>query len=148
MFKEITGVLYDDPPISDEDKKLIENLDGKSKQIWDSLVSHSNRHFMMLIDDEWPAKLISENNVLYNWLNDWNNNHIHRFRDKLHTLPFSDNEFIYIFWMREIGIQTTWKTFCNNWINFLYEDEGFILVSQYSPNSLILSNGKSWYGLR
>ncbi|GAB3535473.1 hypothetical protein GCM10027342_53180 [Photobacterium alginatilyticum] len=66
----------------------------------------------------------------------------------LSTLGIPNESVLYVFWKQEIGIGTTWNVFCQNWANFLYEDEGVILVIPGSDISVILSNGSAWYGTR
>jgi hypothetical protein len=55
---------------------------------------------------------------------------------------------LYIFWMRETGVATNWGVFCRNWSNFLYEDEGCILILPSHKAAFVLSNGLSWSGDR
>jgi len=50
--------------------------------------------------------------------------------------------------MRETAAEASWASFTANWINFLYEDEGCIVVPHDSQISVILSNGHSWVGNR
>ena len=148
-FREIEGVFYDDPNISKTDKKHIRVLEEEScVSLWKSLVSNESRHFMLLNDTEWPSLIVNKNDVFYHWLDDWNINKSENFKQELLKLPISKNEIIYYFWMQEIGIKTTWSVFCDNWINFLYEDEGCVLVCLENKTSLIFSNGRSWYGTK
>jgi len=93
------------------------------------------------------AVLISKKeNVLYRWLDDWNNDIIEEFKNIILSLGVPIDSEVYFFWMKEIGVKTKWQIFARNWINFLYEDEGCILVVPESERSLILSNGRAWFG--
>jgi hypothetical protein len=50
--------------------------------------------------------------------------------------------------MREIAIETTWSIFLKHWINFLFEDEGVIVVNNENDNIVVLSNGALFIGKR
>ena len=148
-FHEIPGCLHDDPAISDCDKTAINVLDeSESASRWDRLTSPINRHFMRLNDSEWPAKLVHDSPPLYQWLDDWNDNAATDFCSKLRTLDIELRETITVFWMRETAAEASWAAFTSNWINFLYEDEGCIVVPDSSRTSVVLSNGYSWIGGR
>ena len=148
-FSEILGCFHDDPPISDADKHAINVLDeSEASHHWDRLVSARNRHFMLLDQAEWPVQLVHNASVFYKWLDDWNNDVADAFCDALRTLDIDLAQTVTIFWMREHAISSSWGAFTRNWINFLYEDEGCIVVPSVSLTSIVLSNGNSWVGTR
>ena len=148
-FQEIPGCLHDDPPLTELAKSLISALnETESNHHWDRLVSLNKRHFMLLEDSDWPSQLVATSSVFYSWLDDWNNDSPDQFSSRLRTLDLAADVPVFIFWMRETGARTNWGTFTDNWINFLYEDEGCIVVTEESTTSLVLSNGHCWVGNR
>lgn len=148
VIKEIPGCFHNDPVIKKEDLAAISVLNEEhSKREWARYISGINRHLMLLDDDEWPAKVLSQK-VWYSWLKNWTSDQLTPFKEKLQSLEIPPESEVYVFWMREISIKTKWVVFCNNWINFLYEDEGCILVIKESKKTIILSNGNSWFGAR
>ena len=148
-FTEIPGCFHNDPPLTDADKLAINVLDEfDASNRWDQLVSSSNRHFMLLHPTEWPAQLVRDAPVFYTWMDDWNNDAIDVFCDALRTLDINLDQNVTVFWMREFAVESTWDAFTRNWINFLYEDEGCIVVPSVSRTSIVLSNGNSWVGPR
>ncbi len=148
MSIEIPGVFHNDPAMSSIDLERINILDEKSSSdIWNKYVSAKNRHFMLLDDDEWPSK-ITNNEIWHNWSNEWNNDDKQPYKLALESLKIPTQSKLYVLWMKEIGIETNWEVFCNNWLNFLYEDEGCILVIPNVNTSVIMSNGLAWYGGR
>jgi hypothetical protein len=148
-FTEIPGCFHNDPPIADADRLAINVLDESDASTrWDQLVSPSNRHFMLLDQTEWPAQLVRDASVFYNWMDDWNNDASVTFCDALRTLDINLDQTITVFWMREHAVESSWDAFTRNWINFLYEDEGCIVVPSLSQTCVILSNGRSWVGQR
>ncbi|MEO9591706.1 DUF2947 family protein [Rhodopirellula bahusiensis] len=148
-FTEIPGCFHNDPPIADADQLAINVLDeSDASNRWDQLVSASNRHFMFLDETEWPAILVRDASVFYTWMDDWNNDNADAFCNALRTLDIDLTQSVTVFWMREHAIESSWDAFTRNWINFLYEDEGCIVVPSVSYTSLVLSNGNSWVGTR
>ncbi len=146
---EIEGAFHNDPEILISDLNQIKIFTEQYSEVqWQKYVSSKNRHFMLLGNDEWPASIVHDKNYLYNWQNDWNDNHFESFKEKLIELEIPDSTIILFFWMKEHCIETTWKIFVNNWINFLYEDEGCILVNLLNKKTIIFSNGNSWAGIR
>ncbi|MHC4690977.1 MAG: DUF2947 family protein [Planctomycetota bacterium] len=145
--KEIAGVFYNDPKINDDDLEGIFLLEEhECSTLWEQYVSTNNRHFMKLDKGEWPTLIAVTENVLYNCFEDWNNNNIDDFKEILLSLGIPLESPVLFFWMKEVGAKTTWQIFARNWINFLYEDEGCIVVLPEHDCSLILSNGRSWFG--
>ena len=146
-IKEIPGVFYDDPIITNDDWESIYFFDeNECSDLWEKYISEKNRHFMKLDSDEWPSLLVKKESILYRWLDDWNNDNIEEFKNVILNLGVPIDSEVYFFWMKEIGVKTKWQIFARNWINFLYEDEGCILVVPESKCSLVLSNGRAWFG--
>ncbi len=136
--------LHEDPPISEAEANQIKILsESESSDLWVKYISKYNRHYMLLGYDEFPSG--SGDTFLYYWKDDWHYRKSQKFKSKLKNLPFEKNETIIFFWMKESAIETQWSVFYNNWINFLYEDEGCILICETNPNTIILSNGLSWF---
>ncbi|QDV18439.1 hypothetical protein Pan153_30970 [Gimesia panareensis] len=147
-IKEIPGFFYNDPKISSGDLEGIYKVEeNECISLWEKYVSSSKRHFMLLENNEWPSLLVNKECCLYNWQQDWNNNNIKDFKEILLGLEVPIDSTVYFFWMKEIGAKTTWQIFARNWINFLYESEGCIVVVPEHNCSLILSNGWSWFGV-
>lgn len=149
MEKEVTGCFYNDPIIDPKELVKISVLNEKEcADKWTKYVSDDNRHLMLMKKDEWPSQLLKEENFLYKWINDRNEDHYTEFQALLKSIGIPVENYLYLFWMKEVGIKTKWGVFINNWSNFLYEDEGCILVLPEFENALVLSNGNAWYGPR
>ncbi|CAH0525758.1 DUF2947 family protein [Vibrio hippocampi] len=149
MKNEIAGVFYDDPKMSSKDLDQIDILSEKDcVEKWSAYISKVSRHYMRMRDDEWPVKIVSGKNCFYHWLESWNSDNFLEFSNRLQDIGIPDNSTLIVFWMREIGLKTSWGVFRRNWGNFLYEDEGCILVLPERDESLVLSNGVAWLGKR
>jgi hypothetical protein len=147
--KEIEGVFYNDPEMSVSDLNKINILsENAASEKWEEYVSVLNRHFKEMEEGEWPSQIRAGKIAWYRWVEDWNENNFYTFTSHLLGLNVPTNCTLYVFWMKEIGIKTEWGVFCNNWANFLYEDEGCILVLPEHKLALVLTNGLAWLGER
>ena len=115
-------------PVNEQDIKLIKPLTKQySIFLWSKYISQKNRHLMLLEKNEWPNLLKIQE---YNWAEDWNERNYNGLSEYLiNKASFIDDDLIYFFWMKETGVETTWAIFLKYWINFLFEDEGPILIS-------------------
>ena len=65
------------------------------------------------------------------WHNDWNSNNYDRISKILKShVTWSDDMTVYFCWSREDIFETTWGIFNKYWINFLFDDEGPILIAK------------------
>ena len=149
MSKEIPGVFHDDPKLSSEDLEDIYILSEREcAEKWSEYVSADSRHFMQMRDSEWPTKIVSGNDCWYHWVEDWNDDCFSELSTRLRNIGIPDESALFVFWMKEIGLKTNWGVFRMNYGNFLYEDEGCILVLTGHEESLVFSNGSTWLGKR
>jgi hypothetical protein len=92
---------------------------------------------MLLKEEEWRL-LFQHRNILYNFIDDWNNNCYAHLSDVLReALAFADDAAVFFFWGRDCGVETTWAVFLKYWINFLFDDEGSILINPDSHRTVI-----------
>jgi hypothetical protein len=64
-------------------------------------------------------------------------------------LPWPPAAPAYFFWSEEHAIQTPWHVFLDHWINFLFEDEGSILLSPQYPQAVVFGpDGYLYAGTR
>lgn len=104
--------------------------------LWNHYISKSGRHSNLLkLDDEWPVELL-KNKPIYYFNTDWNENKYYTLLRGLlkECLHFNGKDSIYLFWSPEDGIETTWEIFLGYWINFLFNDEGPILINPSSKH--------------
>lgn len=145
----IEGCFYNDPVIPDIDLSKIKAMPGdEAGQKWEKYVSKKNRHFMLLGDDEWPSLIVDQNEPLYTWQEDWNDDKPQQLQSLFDTMGMSNDDEVIIFWMKEIAATMPWYVFYENWINFLYEDEGVILINTENNSAIIMSNGLIWFSSR
>lgn len=122
--------------VPSEDIKNIKPLSvGYSGLLWGQYISNRNCHFMLLNDDDKLEQLEKED---YNWLDDWNNGTYENFKNYLSiNLPYNQYDTIIVFWSKESSVETNWNTFIEHWANFLFDDEGVILIDTTNENVLV-----------
>ena len=122
--------------VSSEDIKNIKPLSvGYSGLLWQQYISNSNRHFMLLNSDDKLTLLEKQN---YNWLDDWNNGTYDNFKNYLsRNLPYNQGDTIIVFWSKESAVETNWSIFIKHWANFLFEDEGVVLINTTNEKVLV-----------
>lgn len=97
---------------------------------------------MLLGKTHWAVK---NKNLLYLWQNDWNKNNYMSFSKIMdNKIDYAESDEIILFWMKERAVEIKWSVFKKYWINFLFEDEGVIIINEKSNYSIVLSNGYSW----
>jgi hypothetical protein len=149
VSKEVPGAFIDDPKMSSDDlDKVYVFSEVESSQKWVEFVSTLNRHFMLMHNGEWPSRVITDGNFLYRWIDDWNRDDFNGFSSRLQSIGIPEDSTLYVFWMKELGLKTVWSVFRRNWGNFLYEDEGCILVFPEQKSAFVFSNGSAWLGER
>jgi hypothetical protein len=132
------GLIYFLDELIQEDKSVIEGIKPLTIEyscfLWNRYVSKTNRHLMLLNNNEWPRHLERQN---YNWNKDWNKGCSHALSNYLsQNVQYSKEDIIYFFWMREHSVETNWNLFLRHWIYFLYEDEGPIILNPTSDISV------------
>src|SRR3989339_507185 len=112
--------------------------------LWEEKISSNKkeRHLMLLNKNHFK----NYNRIkLYNWFEDWNNNAFVHFQAILkNNVNYKLDDIIYLFWMKEISMKLTWSLFIKYWPDFLYDDEGVIIINNNSKDILLFSNGESW----
>jgi hypothetical protein len=138
---------FTDPEIKvlEDDLVFIKPLtEDYSKELWTKYISKkkNERHFMILQKGHWCT---FKNTLLYLWNEDWkNNDYINFSKILVNNIDYCNNDDIILFWMKERAVEIKWSIFIKYWINFLFEDEGVIIINEKNIKSIIMSNGNSW----
>lgn len=149
-MEEIEGIFYDDPQIPENRRDTISVLSrADAAKRWDKYVTPKNRHFMLMVDSDWPAKIVSSSEPFVYWTDFWNSNLSSSLGEPLKSeFGVPSSERVLVFWMREHCVETVWSTFCDHWINFLYEDEGVMILFPRIAQAFVFANGRAWNGER
>ncbi len=117
-------------PIPENDLVQIKPLSElSSTDFWQQNISTNNSHPMRLGNSDWFANLRLAS--LCQWQDDWNKNDFARITKLLRNkVNWENNTIVHMCWHRSTVIETNWQTFTRYWINFLFEDEGPILIAK------------------
>lgn len=139
-FNDFEGRWYfedKDAFVSANDKNEIKPLASKySSKLWEQCISVYNNHFMLIDSKEkFTASLEKQS---YNWKADWNNGTYETFANYLISLiSYNENDTIITFWNKELAVETRWRIFIRNWISFLFDDEGLVVINPRNEEVLV-----------
>lgn len=121
---------HKDLPLADAVKSTIKPYtEAVSNQLWNQYISQSSGHPSQFGSADWPNKTAT-------WLEkaDWQqaweaeNNDLPELL--LQHIDWDDNTNILFFYDSDRVIETSWKTFKLSWKNFLFFDDGPILLGK------------------
>jgi Protein of unknown function (DUF2947) len=133
---------FDDPPMSAEDRAGIRRLTSdEANAFWNAFVSPVGDHLKLLPDESWPRLLVTWKFLRYEWEADWNANRLELMRSLLRDLR-DDAGVVYVCESRNWCVETTNGVLARNWINFLYDDEGVLVLSKVDARRCVFSHGR------
>lgn len=140
---------HKDLPLSDETKLAIKPYtEAVSNQLWNQYISQQSGHSSQFGHGDWPNR----NGV---WLDkgDWQ----HAWDEEANDLPeliqqhldWDDNTNVLFFYDSDRVIETSWKEFKLSWKNFLFFDDGPILLGKKRKQAVqFLQDGSFTIGNR
>jgi hypothetical protein len=142
-MKEFGGNWFfymDDMKVPDKDIKSIKPLsDEFSSLLWNKNINNHKRHFALFSNYEKMA--LSLKKIDYNWQDDWNNNYNENFSNYLReNISYNPYDTIIVFWSKECAVETNWEIFLKYWSNFLFDDEGVILINTADERILLFTS--------
>jgi hypothetical protein len=117
-------------PISDSDKKKIKPMiSTRAKVLWDGAISKQVDHPDFFKKGDWPENAASwlDNGK---WENIWDSEACLLPEIILAHLKWDNNTVVYYCSSRDNVIETTWAVFQRCWKNFLFMDDGAILIGK------------------
>lgn len=110
-----------------------------SSKIWNNHIHNEVSHFSLL--NSYEKKALQLVKKEYNWQKDWNNSTYNNFSEYLNNnVMFIAEEKIIVFWSKVCSAETDWATFLKHWPNFLFEDEGVILLNTMNGHILLFTS--------
>jgi len=130
----------EDMEIPEEDIKNIKPLSKDySTFIWNMNINNRKHHFALLSKDEKLSLSLTE--MDYHWQQDWNNGTYENLSNYLsENIICKPSDKVIVFWQKEHSVETSWDIFLRHWANFLFDDEGVILVSRTYENILLFTS--------
>ncbi|MFT5815698.1 MAG: hypothetical protein ACI9VT_003472 [Psychroserpens sp.] len=117
-------------PISDSDKTKIKPMaSDRAKVLWDGVISKQVDHPDFFKKGDWPENIASwQDNG--KWESTWDSEEILLPEMILTHLQWDNNTVVYYCNARDNVIETTWAVFQRCWKNFLFMDDGAILLGK------------------
>lgn len=130
----------EDMKIPDKDINSIKPLSKEySSLIWNQNISSLKHHFALLREEE--KQLLQLEKVDYDWQEDWNNDQYDNLKEYLcKNISYSTSDKIIVFWQKQSSVETSWGIFLKHWPNFLFEDEGVVLINKANDNILLFTS--------
>lgn len=117
-------------PISDNDKLKIKPMSkARANTLWDTSISKKADHPDFFNNNDWPN---NQSVWLDNgkWEGIWDSDEPELPEAILSNIPWDNNTVIYYCSNRNNVIETTWLIFKRCWKNFLFMDDGSILIAK------------------
>jgi len=140
---------HKDLPVSADDQANIKPMTPeRSLQLWQSQVSTQSSDHSFFQKDDWAG-----NNKSWletdDWQSAWDSNSNDLPELMQQHFDWEDNTTVYICYDSENVIETSWAVFCRCWKNFLFLDDGTLLIGRKRKQvAQFFDNGQMRIGLR
>ena len=136
-------------PITDKDLLKIKPMaPERSAVLWDTFVSKQVDHPDFFKKGDWP---FDPNNwqATENWEKQWDKDEEDLPIEILEHIQWDNNTVVYYCISRALVIETTWQVFKHCWKNFLFMDDGTILIGKKRNEALqFMTNGNVKVGCK
>lgn len=140
---------HKDVPVSPEDLPLIKPMtESRSAQLWKSQISEKSLDHSFFQKDDWAGNSKSwlEQD---SWQSAWDSNKNELPELLLQHLQWENNTVVYFCYDSDHVIETTWEVFLRCWKNFLFFDDGPLLIGRKRKQvAQFFDNGQFRIGLR
>jgi hypothetical protein len=124
-------------PMSDDQLATLKPMtQTRSAMFWQENVSKMSPDAERLAKEDWPMK---ESNWLSttSWMDAWDDDDdLELPSEVLEHIDWQDDVTVYFCYEKYNVIETKWKTFRENWKNFLFYDDGPILLGRRRDQAL------------
>ncbi|RJG48195.1 DUF2947 domain-containing protein [Motilimonas pumila] len=131
-----------DLPISEPDLATIKPMvTGRAGQLWQTRISKQSDHPDFFKKGDWPFNVNSWHSQ-GNWETQWDSDNAELPDEILTSIDWPDHTTVYFCCDKRNVIETQWGTFKRCWKNFLFMDDGSLLIAKKQLQALqFLSNG-------
>ncbi len=121
---------HQDLPIEESTLKLIKPLAEKSSdQLWHQLISKNVNHPDLFLKEDWPKRESTWQHQS-NWQAAWEADKNNLPKIIQESFDWDKNTVVYFCYHADNIIETTWDVFVKHWKNFLFLDNGPILLAK------------------
>lgn len=140
---------HKDLPLDDKTKAAIKPYtEAVSNQLWNQYISQQSGHPSQFVTSDWPSK----NNTWSgngSWQEAWDSDKNELPELIQQHIDWDDNTNVLFFYDSDRVIETTWKAFKASWKNFLFFDDGPILLGKKRKQAVqFLQDGSFAIGQR
>ncbi|OBT13171.1 hypothetical protein A9264_14485 [Vibrio sp. UCD-FRSSP16_10] len=123
-------------PIPEQDLAAIQPMSqAKSAQFWKDNVSKQSPDAERMSSQDWPTTDANWPNSV-NWMSRWESDNEELPTEITEHIDWQDDVTIYFCYEKYNVVQTTWATFKKHWKNFLFFDDGPILLGRRRKQAL------------
>lgn len=136
-------------PVDEKELEQIKPMtQARSSQLWIDNISSQSPDAERLSNQDWPTKKANWHSEV-SWMNAWEDDDPSMPEEILQAIDWQDDVTVYFCYEKYNVIETKWSVFKNNWKNFLFFDDGPILIGRRRSEALWFSdNGKVKIGVR
>lgn len=121
---------HKDLPLTDAEKQAIKPYtEAVSNQLWHQYISQEAGHPSQFGQGDWPllASARAEKGL---WQDVWDSDEVELPSIILEALDWDENTNVLFFYDSDRVVETTWKVFKSAWKNFLFFDDGPVLLGK------------------
>ncbi|MGC9402492.1 MULTISPECIES: DUF2947 domain-containing protein [Vibrio] len=136
-------------PVPEEDLAKIKPMDAvRASQLWKENISPQSPDADRLSNQDWPSK-DSNWSAEVNWIDSWEDDDQGFPEELAEMLNWQDDVTVYFCYEKYNVLETKWATFKQHWKNFLFYDDGPILIARRRKEALWFnSKGTVKFGVR
>jgi len=117
-------------PVNEQTLRQIKPLaETFSNQIWHQMISNNANHPDLFHKEDWPMKQNSWK-IHGKWQGNWESQKSDLPDEVADFIDWEGNTVVYFCYHADNIIETTWEVFCTHWKNFLFLDNGPILIGK------------------
>lgn len=140
---------HKDLPLEDATKLAIKPYTEEvSNQLWNQYISQQSGHSSQFTATDWPSKSSTWVEKAQ-WQSAWDSDNPSLPSSVLEFLDWDDNTNVLFFYDSDRVVETSWKIFKASWKNFLFFDDGPILLGKKRSQAVqFLQDGSVLLGSR
>jgi len=119
-----------DLPVSPEDLEMIRPLTtARAEQVWAQQVSQESSHYSHFAKDDWAGQGNTWTET-GSWQGAWDSEDPALPEELAEFIQWDDNTTVYFCYAADHVIETNWAVFKRSWKNFLFMDDGPLLIGR------------------
>ncbi|OLQ93872.1 hypothetical protein BIY21_10650 [Vibrio ponticus] len=136
-------------PVPEQDLEAIKPMDqARSAQLWKDNISAQSPDAERLSSSDWPMKQDNWSESV-DWMAAWESDDQELPQEVLAHVDWQDDVTVYFCYEKYNVIETKWSVFKKYWKNFLFYDDGPILIARRRSEALwFADNGQVKLGKR